>query len=57
MVKIGHGILDHGALKSAVYQKIELMKELIFFIGWAWSKMGIRPFRSYGTLKSGASHI
>ena len=28
----------------------------LIIIGWAWSKMG-KTFRSYKTLKSGASHI
>ena len=70
-VKNGHVLLDNGTLTSAVSQKSELIKWADFFpcwykvrkanfnlviIGWEWSKMGIK-FRSYGTLKSGASHI
>ena len=55
VVKNGHGLLDHGTLKSAVSQESELIKWTDFFacwykfrkanvnliiIGWAWSKMG-----------------
>ena len=65
------GVAYRGNLKSAVSQESELIKRADFFawsykfrkanvnliiIGWAWSKMG-KTFRSYGTLKSGASHI
>ena len=71
VVKNGCGLLDQETLKSAVSQESELIKWADFFacwykvrktnvnvviIGWAWSKMGIK-FRSYGTLKSGASHM
>ena len=71
VVKNGHVLLDHGTLTSAVSQESELIKWADFFacgykvrkanvnlviIGWEWSKMGIK-FRSYGTLKSDASHI
>ena len=70
VVKNGRGILDHRTLKSAVSQESELTKWADFFaswykfrkangnlviIGWACSKIGIK-FRSYGTLKLGASH-
>ena len=71
VVTDGGGLLDHGTLKSAVPQESELITWTDFFvcwykfrkanvnlviIGWAWSKMG-KIFRSYGNLKSGASHI
>ena len=71
VVKNGHGLLDHETLKSAVSQESELIKWADFLhfdtnleepnvnlviTGWAWSKMG-KTFRSYGTLKSGASHM
>ena len=52
MVKNGRGLLDHGTLKSAV----SAANVNLVINGWAWSKMG-KTFRSYGTLKSGASHI
>ena len=57
VIKNRHALLDHGTQKSAASQEIELMECAVFFIGWAWSKMGIRPFKSYRTLKSHTSHI
>ena len=73
VVKNGGGLLDHGNLKSAVSpQESELIKWTNFFacwykfrkanvnlviIGWALSKTVVIKFRSYATLKSGASHI
>ena len=71
VVKDSCGLLDHGTLISAVFQESEFIKWVDFFAcwykvkkanvnlvvtGWAWSKMSIK-FRSYGTLKSGASHV
>ena len=71
VVKNACGLLDQGTLKCAVSQESESIKWIKFFawwyklrkangnlvvIGWVWSKMG-KNFRSYGTLKSGASHI
>ena len=71
VVKKGRRSLDHRTMKSAVSQENELIKWADFFacwykfskanvnliiVGWVWSKMG-KTFRSYGTLKSGASHI
>ena len=55
VVRNGHGLLDHGTLKSTVSQESELIKLTDFFpcsykfrkanvnlviVGWAWSKLG-----------------
>ena len=71
VIKNGRGLSDHGTLKSAVSQESELIKWGDFFVCWykfrktnvnlvitglTWSKMG-KNCKSYGTLKSGASHI
>ena len=48
--------IDIMSLFFACWYKFRKTNVNLIIVGWAWLKMG-KTFRSYGTLKSGVSHI